>query len=321
MPRRRCVTFLPASVSLAHTQANETHDARRLVPTVTINIADRGAPLSDGGTSAAGHMWYELADNQGQLSSYGFAPDEEHHGKPFSPGQVYSNDSANYQKPAYSRTIEITQPQYDAMKSFGDNPSSAGFSTRYNGLTNSCIDFTWKALQQAGLNPSGFEGHIWPTWNERAVSMITNPQLALTQSTGPPPAASGGGIFQVCNNAQLQCSFGAAPSLLGVLPLNRMLTNNQPAGTIMDHVPMVNIRPFGVCKSIANPTVAAATAAAQGVLTPMPCVPATQTPWTPGSRTVQLGNFPTLNNTSKLMCMWAGVIQVTNPGQSNHKIP
>lgn len=289
------------------------------MPTVTVNIAAPGAALSDGGTSAVGHMWYELSDDQGQLSSYGFAPDEEHQGKPFAPGQVYSTDSDHYQKPAYSRTIEITPSQYDAMKSFGDNPTSARFSMRYNGLTNSCIDFTWKALEQGGLNPSGFQGRLLPTANQSAVSKITNPQLALAQSTGPPSA--GGGVFHVCNNAQLQCSFGAAPSMLGVLPLNRMFTNNQPAATIMDHIPIVNIRPFGVCNSIANPTVAAATAAALGVLTPMPCMPATQAPWTPGSSTVQLGNFPTLNNTSKLMCMWAGVIQVTNPGQSNHTIP
>ena len=127
--------------------------------------------------------------------------------------------------------------------------------------------------------------------------------------------------FHVCNNAQLQCSFGAAPSMLGVLPLNRTLTNNQPAATIMDHIPIVNIRPFGTCNSIANPMVAAATAAALGVLTPMPCMPMTQAPWAPGAPTVLLGNYPSLNNTSKLMCMWAGVIQVTDPGQSNHMIP
>jgi hypothetical protein len=120
--------------------------------------------------------------------------------------------------------------------------------------------------------------------------------------------------------AMLQCSFGAAPSSLVVLPSNRTMTTT-PAATIMDHAPLVNIMPFGVCSSPANPTVAAATAAALGVLTPMPCVPATAAPWIVGAPTVLMGNMPALNNTSKLICNWGGIIQVVNPGQTTVMIP
>jgi hypothetical protein len=67
-----------------------------------------------------------------------------------------------------------------------------------------------------------------------------------------------------------------------VLPKNKVLCEGPPAANIMDHVPMLNILPFGVCSSPANPTVVAATAAALGVLTPMPCIPA---PWAPGAWT------------------------------------
>ncbi len=119
---------------------------------------------------------------------------------------------------------------------------------------------------------------------------------------------------QTCMGATLQCSFGAAPSSLVVLPTNKVLTGT-PDANIMDYKPMVNILPFGVCSSLANPTVAAATSAALGVLTPMPCIPNTVSPWVPGAPTVLLANMPTLNNTSKCMCMWAGVIQIVAPGQ------
>jgi hypothetical protein len=127
--------------------------------------------------------------------------------------------------------------------------------------------------------------------------------------------------MNVCHGAMLKCSFGMAPSSMVVLPKNMVMTSNVPAANIMDHVPMLNIMPFGMCQSLANPAVAAATAAAMGALTPMPCIPATSAPWVPGAPTVLLANFPALNNTSKLMCMWAGVIEVVMPGQMTHMVP
>lgn len=127
--------------------------------------------------------------------------------------------------------------------------------------------------------------------------------------------------MQVCMGATLQCSFGAAPGTLMVLPANRVLAGGPPAANIMDNKPLVNILPFGMCSSPSNPTVAAATAAALGVLTPMPCVPVTTAPWVPGAPTVLIGNMPALDNQCKLMCMWGGVIQVVNPGSTTVMIP
>jgi Domain of unknown function (DUF4280) len=121
--------------------------------------------------------------------------------------------------------------------------------------------------------------------------------------------------IQVCAGAMMQCSFGVAPCGLIVLPTNRVLAGGPPAATIMDHVPILNVPTFGMCNSPSNPTVASATAAAMGVLTPMPCVPVTPAPWAPGSPTVLIGNMPALNNSSKLMCTWGGVIQITSPGE------
>lgn len=125
----------------------------------------------------------------------------------------------------------------------------------------------------------------------------------------------------VCSGAMLQCSFGVSPGQLTVLPVNRVTCGPMPAANIMDNKPLLNIMPFGMCNSLANPTVASATAAALGVLTPMPCIPATAAPWAPGSPTVFIGNMPALNNTSKLICNWGGIIQIVNPGQMNAMVP
>lgn len=119
----------------------------------------------------------------------------------------------------------------------------------------------------------------------------------------------------VCSGAMLKCSMGLAPSSLMVLPVNRVMNNSMPQANIMDSKPMVNILPFGLCQSLANPVVASATAAAMGTLTPMPCIPNTPSPWVPGNPTVMVANQPGLIKNCKLMCAWAGVISVQMPGQ------
>lgn len=117
---------------------------------------------------------------------------------------------------------------------------------------------------------------------------------------------------QVSMGAMMACSFGAAPASLIVIP-PLVLGEGPPAANILDNIPIANVPPFGMCSSLANPTVAAATAAALGVLTPMPCVPVTPAPWAPGAPKTLLRGAPALDASCKLMCAWAGVIQITNP--------
>lgn len=118
----------------------------------------------------------------------------------------------------------------------------------------------------------------------------------------------------------MKCSFGAAPSSLVVLPTNQFMVDT-PCANIMDYAPMVNVMPFGTCSSMANPTVAAATAAAMGALTPMPCVPVIPAPWAPGCPTFEIANMPAVDSSCKLMCTWGGEIQVTDAGQTSLQIP
>ncbi|MDR0630951.1 MAG: DUF4280 domain-containing protein [Holosporales bacterium] len=111
-------------------------------------------------------------------------------------------------------------------------------------------------------------------------------------------------------NGLCQCTFGVAPAPFMVLPMNMTFFKNFPGATIMDHIPLLNIMPFGMCMSMANPMVAAA----MGI--PMPCIPMTLAPWLPLSPTTMIKNFPILNSDSMAICNWGGIIKVAFPGVS-----
>lgn len=114
----------------------------------------------------------------------------------------------------------------------------------------------------------------------------------------------------VVNTAQLNCTCGDVPSPLTVTSQAQVKIGNQLAATVMDFAPVVNITPFGTCKTL--------TAAAGGV--PTPCVPATVAPWTPGSTSVvKIGSLVGLLSTDRLACTVGGMISVVSPGQMQTK--
>lgn len=122
--------------------------------------------------------------------------------------------------------------------------------------------------------------------------------------------------MMVAAGAGYQCSFGTTPGTLNVTSQNTLLIEGKPAATIRDATPGASLTPCGMCSSLANPQVAAATAAALGVLTPQPCIPAPAGPWIPAQGKCILGGAPCLTSDSRLMCSYGGVIQIVNPGVS-----
>lgn len=148
--------------------------------TVTIYVAAPGTPLQDGGTSLAGHVYYTISAGHEDLS-FGFAPAT--HGASSGPGKVFEDDLERYQRPLYSRTMEVSGEQYLKLLSFGKNPHLHGFDMEYQGATNSCIDFTWAALNHAGLHRTSmlfmpdkdFEGGLKPLSNREFIRSIRAP--------------------------------------------------------------------------------------------------------------------------------------------------
>lgn len=118
----------------------------------------------------------------------------------------------------------------------------------------------------------------------------------------------------VVDGAKLRCDQGSSPGSLTVLPVNGTSGEDKPAATVNDFVPMTNIAAFGMCRSMANPQVASATAAAQGTLTPQPCVPVVVAPWSPGSSVATINDQKALTADCKCSCTWAGNIEITDPG-------
>ena len=124
-------------------------------------------------------------------------------------------------------------------------------------------------------------------------------------------------VYYVCNGAKLECPEGSAPSFLGVARPNVSLCG-QSMANIMDYSLGVNITPFGLCGSLANPQVAAATAANNGVLQRMPCIPQMPLPWAGGENGVSVNGQPALLDTSTCKCTWApaGAIEIKDAGQN-----
>ena len=136
--------------------------------TLTVKISAMGTVYQDT-KSMFGHMWYSLSDGTSKPESYGFAPSDDEDAPPFQ-GKVKDTDDEYYKSTYYTGKIVITRPQYKKLQAFGDTRNLDGnpfdFSSTYNLATNSCIDYLWKALNLAGINPSDFEGQAsLPTHN------------------------------------------------------------------------------------------------------------------------------------------------------------
>jgi len=98
----------------------------------------------------------------------------------------------------------------------------------------------------------------------------------------------------VRKGTKLKCSMGSEQSDLDVThPSNPVYLREEPMANVMDYKPMVNIKPFGYCKSLGAP-----------------CIPNTVSPWLPGKTDVLVKGHPALMDDCKCVCAWAGEIEI-----------
>lgn len=124
-----------------------------------------------------------------------------------------------------------------------------------------------------------------------------------------------GNKIYVCSGAVLKCTMGTSNGSLNATPKSVSLCSKEQAN-IGDHISLVNVKPFGRCRSLAYPPTAAATSAHHGHLTPMPCIPGTPANWSIVDTNSILVGKPALLDTAKLHCIYGGEITIVNPGQS-----
>ncbi|BFH52066.1 hypothetical protein J6TS7_39230 [Paenibacillus dendritiformis] len=162
-------------------------------------------------------------------------------------------------------------------------------------------------------------------------------------------ADGGGGDEQaepkyVVHGAYCACTQGSRPARLIIPASHGDYIHDQPQLNVEDQVPMVNIRPFGVCQSTQNPAVQAVIDA----LPPMPkqeeagwfaslfikkeapppeevpapvcvamCVPNVTAGmlWQSGKENVLVGGAPALLSNGWVTCAYGGLITIVHDGQ------
>ncbi|AWH24031.1 XVIPCD domain-containing protein [Stenotrophomonas sp. YAU14D1_LEIMI4_1] len=156
--------------------------------TLTIYLAAPGTPLKDGGSSLTGHMYVEIGQGDNRVS-YGLQPRAA--GPPVGewdrrmgavPAAVTKQDSEQYLQPHYSRTLEISKEQYEKIQEFAADPAAHGFDMKYHGVTHSCTDFAWAAMNHAGIHrqtwmgaDKDYEGQMKVLFNLPEVQSIEAP--------------------------------------------------------------------------------------------------------------------------------------------------
>lgn len=142
-------------------------------------------------------------------------------------------------------------------------------------------------------------------------------QTAAQQQTPQKDSQDGSGNTDsyVCSGAKMKCSFGDKIAQLTVYPDRTVFLTGQPMANISDHTSLYNIAPFGKCHTTSYPSTGAATAANHGKLTPMPCIPGTNSNWMNGKNDYIIKGDPALLKSSFCRCCYGGVITITDDGQ------
>lgn len=119
----------------------------------------------------------------------------------------------------------------------------------------------------------------------------------------------------VVKGASLKCDQGSGSCTLTAM---RMMPGVKIEGNDVavsaDILPL-NVSGFIMCKSTANPQVAAIISSTQGATKEFACLPVPAGEWADPSALLTVGGTAVITEKSTLKCAWAGTIKVEKPGQ------
>ena len=140
--------------------------------------------------STAGHMWFKIyaTDEKGEIidstqlnagyTKKGIVNDDE---VAYLGNSACESQALEITQEAYGKLVEFAQASFDEDKKEQNLYAKfLGFGVNdYNFISNSCVDYVWKALNIAGYNQAQFEGKLVPMENCKKIQEI----VPHTQST------------------------------------------------------------------------------------------------------------------------------------------
>jgi hypothetical protein len=87
---------------------------------------------------------------------------------------VTTTDTNDYLSYSYKKDIDLSEAQYQAIKSWSEQQRQNGDYGDYSAIGNNCITFMYDALVAGGIAPKNAKlfSDIWPTWNGDEIDQI-----------------------------------------------------------------------------------------------------------------------------------------------------
>jgi hypothetical protein len=186
--------------------------------------------------SLVGHAWMELIRSDGTSIQAGFGPSLAKSGLGSVEGRLFETDRDSYAGDSYfSATYAITEGQARALDRFINSPDEYGFDkNHYHAVTNSCVDFVWKALEQVGMNPERFQGNLQPMNNIDHFSNLKNPLIPGGGLQGIEKTEVDRGIPDDYFSSSLNDWWSGTPNpWVSPQEMNRSYVEDLPAGQII----------------------------------------------------------------------------------------